>query len=42
MADKDPPSPNREDESLSLGRLRVKPAMTFKGAFFGIRLKVFL
>ena len=39
MADKDPPSPNREDETLSLGRLRVNPAMTVRGAVFGIRLK---
>ena len=31
MADKDPPSPEREDEALSLRRLRVKPAMTTKG-----------
>ena len=39
MAEGHPPSPNREDESLSFGRLRVKPAMTVKGAFFCIRLK---
>ncbi len=36
MADKDPPSPNRENESLSLGRLRVKPAMTVKDAVIDI------
>ncbi len=30
MADKDPPSPKREDKTLSRGRLRVKPAMTFR------------
>ena len=28
MAEEHPPSPMREDESLALGRLRVKPAMT--------------
>ena len=26
MADKDPPSPKRKDDTLLLGRLRVKPA----------------
>ena len=31
MAEEHPPSPKREDESLSFGRLRVKPAMTAKG-----------
>ena len=30
MADKDPPSPKCEDETLSRRRLRVKPAMTVK------------
>ncbi len=39
MADKDPPSPNREDETLSFGRFRVKPAMTVRGAVFGMRIK---
>ena len=28
MADKDPPSPKHEGESLLFGRLWVKPAMT--------------
>ena len=28
MAEEHPPSPNREDDSLSLWRLRVEPAMT--------------
>ena len=28
MADKDPPSPKHEGNTLSLKRLRVKPAMT--------------
>lgn len=28
MAEEHPPSPMREDESFSLGRLRGKPAMT--------------
>ena len=28
MAEEHPPSPMRKDESLALGRLRVKPAMT--------------
>ncbi len=28
MAEEHPPSPEREDVFLSLGRLRVKPAMT--------------
>ena len=28
MAEEHPPSPKREDDTLSLGRLRVKPAMT--------------
>ena len=27
MADKDPPSPEREDDNRSFRRLRVKPAM---------------
>ena len=31
MAEEHPPSPKREDVFLSLGRLRVKPAMTVKG-----------
>ena len=31
MADKDPPSPEREDETLSLRRLRIESAMTTKG-----------
>ena len=31
MADKDPPSPEREDDALPFGRLRVKPAMRAKG-----------
>ena len=39
MAEEHPPSPNHEDESFLLGRLRVKPAMTVRGAVFGIRLK---
>jgi hypothetical protein len=28
MAEEHPPSPEREDDTLSLRRLRVKPAMT--------------
>ena len=31
MAERHPPSPMREDGILSLGRLRVKPAMTVRG-----------
>ena len=31
MAEEHPPSPKREDVFLSLGRLRVRPAMTVKG-----------
>ena len=31
MAEEHPPSPEREDILLSLGRLRVKPAMTVLG-----------
>ena len=31
MAEGHPPSPNGEDVSLSLGRLRVKPAMRPRG-----------
>ena len=31
MAEEHPPSPERRDVSLSLGRLRVKPAMTARG-----------
>ena len=31
MAEGHPPSPNCEDVSLSLGRLRVKPAMRPRG-----------
>jgi hypothetical protein len=30
MADKDPPSPEHEDDTLSFRRLRVKPAMRVK------------
>ena len=30
MADKDPPSPERKDDTLSFRRLRVKPAMRVK------------
>ena len=30
MAEQHPPSPVREDDNLSLGRLRVKPAMTIQ------------
>ena len=33
MADKDPPSPEREDNILSFRRLRVKPAITVKGVY---------
>jgi 2-haloacid dehalogenase len=32
MADKDPPSPTRGDDTLAFRRLRVKPAMTVKGS----------
>lgn len=39
MAEEHPPSPNREDESLLLWRLRVKLAMRVKGAVFGIWFK---
>ena len=39
MAEEHPPSPKHEDDSFSVGRLRVKPAMRVKGAFFGIRFK---
>ena len=31
MADKDPPSPEREDDALPFRRWRVKPAMRAKG-----------
>ena len=34
MAEEHPPSPKRGDESLSFGRLRVKPAMRTKGYVF--------
>ena len=33
MAEEHPPSPVREDDTLLLGRLRVKPAMTVKAGF---------
>ena len=31
MAEEHPPSPKHGDDTLSLGRLRVKPAMRVKG-----------
>ena len=39
MAEEHPPSPKHGDESLTLGRLRVKPAMTVQSIIVVLKVK---